>query len=110
LAIGLGWLGLYNQRVTGSAQRLPYMAYRESYQMMPIWRWQEERPEPPGMNRQMSEYAHWEVFAGKVQSQPLNRLSAFLGAVVFEAGPVVGVLSLVLLPWTMRSRRLLFAG
>lgn len=46
LLVGLGFLGLYNQAVTGSAWRLPYQVYSEQYASTPQFVWQERGPMP----------------------------------------------------------------
>jgi hypothetical protein len=108
--VSLGWLGMYNARVTGSPLRMPYMAYREQYQVMPIWAWQKVREAPPGLNREMLKYAEWELAASQNQTKPLFRAKSFYRLLQFETGPVLMPALLIMLPWTVRRRWMAFAG
>src|SRR5262249_31791793 len=88
----------------------PYMVYREQYQIMPIWCWQEVRAEPPGLNRQMSEYASWELGEGRVQSRPWRRGIDSYKLLCFGGRPLVAPPVLVLLPRVMGGGWLALRG
>ena len=51
---GLGWLGYYNLRVTGSPLTLPYALYERTHTSEPLFVWQEFRPPPVIRNAQMA--------------------------------------------------------
>ncbi len=55
-AVFLGALAFYNFRVTGSPIKLPYQAYMEQYDVVPVFRFQPFRPEPVYGNEQMRKY------------------------------------------------------
>ena len=40
------WIGYYNLRVTGDALRMPYLVHHATYQMWPLFLWQEPGLEP----------------------------------------------------------------
>jgi hypothetical protein len=111
VAVSFAWQGYYNDRVTGDPLRFPYVEYARQYESAPLWRWQPVREEPPGLNRQMHDYARWEVTSAEmVVGRPLFRAVTMYQTLVFEAGPVLAPLTLLLLPWTLRSRPMRLIG
>jgi hypothetical protein len=106
----LAFLCLYNFRVTGIALRLPYMEYRQQYQIAPIWMWQHTREMPAGLNVEMAKHALWENAAVQGQGRPLYRAGALYRLQAFEVGPVLLPALLVMIPWTVRTRRVAFAA
>jgi hypothetical protein len=105
-AAGLAWIAYYNWRGTGDALQLPYTVYRDRYQMLPIFRWQEVRPLPPNLNQEMLNYAYLELDAGKMFSQPARRLADYARVLAGETGLLTAVLCVLMLPWTLRARSL----
>ncbi|MEX2219849.1 MAG: hypothetical protein WD749_13945, partial [Phycisphaerales bacterium] len=104
-----GGVALYTLGVAGDPFRVPYLEYREQYQVLPIFQWQAVREEPPGLNRMMREYAQWELAAGRHHSRPGPRVREVYRTLVFMVGPVLAPAMLLLLPWTARQRWMLFA-
>ncbi len=110
LAAGAAWLCFYNWRVTGDPLRMPYMVYREQYQVLPIFRWQAPRTLPAHLNTPMLQYAGLEQKAGEQLAQPGRRLIDYYRTLAFEAGPLLAPALLLLLPLTMRRRWIAFAA
>lgn len=106
-AVSICALGYYNFRVTGSASRMPYHAYMEQYDIVPLLRFQQFRPEPDYGNEQMRQYhLGFQAYMAKLQLagygfglEDLRGVSAFL-----LGRPLAGAALLGLLFW--RSRRL----
>ena len=107
LALGAGFLALYNARTTGDPTRFAYQEHAEQYSASPLFVWQ-KAPEPPEYrHRKMADfYAGWE--RGKalrhrspreVVSRTLEKIGEFWG---FYVGPM---LSLPLLALFIRRRR-----
>jgi hypothetical protein len=109
-AAALAWVGYYNHRVTGDSLRFPYTEYDRQYEIEPLWRWQTVREEPPGLNRPMHDFARWEVTSAAWSNEPRNRGASLYRTLAFETGPVLAPAILLLLPWTLRSRRVRLAS
>jgi len=107
-ALCIGALGYYNFRVTGSPARMPYQEYLQQYEIVPVLRFQQFRPEPDYGNEQMRRYALG--FQNDMAQAQLNGLGFGLedlrGLSAFLLGrPLAGAALLGLLFW--RDRRLL---
>ena len=56
-ALGCGWLGYYNWRVTGSALTLPYVVYQRTYSAAPLFVWQKPlEPAPVFRHREIEKF------------------------------------------------------
>ncbi len=106
-ALSICALGYYNFRVTGSASTMPYHAYMQQYDVVPLLRFQQFRPEPDYGNEQMREYhLGFQVYMAKLQLEGLGfDLDDLRGVAAFLLGrPLAGAALLGLLFW--RNRRL----
>ncbi|HEV8631462.1 MAG TPA: hypothetical protein VGV61_14175 [Thermoanaerobaculia bacterium] len=56
LAPGLGWLGWYQWRVTGSAWTMPYRLYDQRYESTPVFLWQSPRHVVPSPHLEMQRF------------------------------------------------------
>ncbi|MDA1233303.1 MAG: hypothetical protein O3A53_00715 [Acidobacteria bacterium] len=111
-ALFLCALAFYNFRVTGSPIKLPYQAYMEQYDVVPVFRFQDFRPEPVYGNEQMRQY-HLKFQTGLAAIQlrgvglvleDVRSLAAFL-----LGRPLSGAALLGLLFWRNRRLPLLIA-
>ena len=111
-ALCIGVLGYYNFRVTGSASTMPYQAYMQQYDVVPVFRFQSFRPEPIYGDQQMREY-HLKFQKGIAAIQlrgfglaleDIRGLSAFLLGCPLAAAALLGLLS-----WRNRRLALLVA-
>jgi hypothetical protein len=110
-ALCLAALGYYNYRVTGSAWTMPYLAYMQQYDVTPVLRFQQFRPEPVYGNEEMREYhLEFQVEMAKLQLSGLGiGLEDVRGLAAFLLGrPLSGAALLGVLFW--RQRRLLFVA
>jgi len=105
-------LGQYHAAVTGKATRMPWLEHYEQYIVFPAWVWGEPREDVEWNNRQLEEFhGGWErelhsrhnTTAGflRVTANKLARMWLFF------IGPIFTV-SLLMLPWMMRDRWMLF--
>jgi hypothetical protein len=111
-ALSVCALGYYNWRVTGSATTMPYQAYMQQYDVVPVLRFQQFRPEPVYGNEQMREY-HLGFQVG-IANQQLNGLGFSLqdlrGLAAFLLGrPLSAAALLGLLCWPHRRLALVVA-
>jgi hypothetical protein len=103
--------GYYYYRVTGSAFRMTYQVNRGLYSQAPYFLWQEPRPEPVYHHPVMRDFYQRE-FRVFQESRTLLGFLRNLGGKVgsswrFYLGSVF-TLPLLMLPWTLRDRRMRF--
>jgi hypothetical protein len=111
-AVFLCALAFYNFRVTGSPTKLPYHAYIEQYDVVPVFRFQSFRPEPVYFNEQMREYhLEFQTWIAAIQLrgvglglEDVRSLAAFL-----LGRPLSGAALLGLFFWRRRRLVLLVA-
>jgi hypothetical protein len=103
--------GYYYYRVTGSPFRMTYQVNRGLYSQAPYFLWQEPRPEPVYRHPVMRDFYHRE-FRVFQESRTLHGFLRNLGGKIwsswrFYLGSVF-TLPLLMLPWTLRDRRMRF--
>jgi hypothetical protein len=103
--------GYYYYRVTGSPFRMTYQVNRGLYSQAPYFLWQEPRPEPVYHHPVMRDFYQRE-FRVFQESRTLNGFLRNLGGKIlsswkFYLGSVF-TLPLLMLPWTLRDRRMRF--
>jgi len=99
----------YFYRVTGSPLRMPSDLYGDQYAIVPLFVWQNLRPEPvfhngavrDAMRSCTADYERYGSVTGVVRTEAWKVASA----ANFFLGPLV-VLPLLMLPWIIRSRKL----
>lgn len=110
-ALCIAALSYYNFRVTGSFVTMPYQEYMRQYEIVPVLRFQQFRPEPVYGNEQMRRYSLG--FQNEMAQAQLNGLGFGMedlrGLSAFLLGrPLAGAALLGLLFW--RERRLLLVA
>ena len=100
----------YNYRVTGAPLLMPYVVHEETYDPVPLFKWQRPRPEPVYNHQVMREY--WAVKFPRLHSKK-QRLTAMLRTVnmlrKFYLPDLQTVVVLLALPWVLRDRWVRFA-
>lgn len=99
-ALCIGALGYYNFRVTGSAATMPYQEYMQQYDIVPVMRFQQFRPEPEYGNEQMRRYglgfqndmAQAQLNGLGFGMEDLRGMSAFLLGRPLAAAALIGLL------------------
>jgi hypothetical protein len=106
LALGGGWLGYYQWRVTGSALTMPYQLYDARYASVPVFLWQPPRVVPPAVHPLMARF--YRDFEG-TEWRRQHTLAGWTRAAVAKAArpwPLYlgGALTAALagLPWALR--------
>jgi hypothetical protein len=88
--------GFYNYRVTGSANRLPYMEYDRQYEVAPVFYWQPLHPAPQFRHPAIREFAvNVEVPAHYHQATTLAAFARFVAA---KVGSLLGA---IIAPWLL---------
>lgn len=109
LAAGACLMGLYFSRVTGSALRMPYMAYHEAYHPVPLFLWQRAGRLPEFRHKAMRDFGAWEIESFERAATPRATVVKVLGKVVrpwaFFVGPALTP-PLLFAPLLWRDRRL----
>ena len=109
---GVG-LGYYNQRLTGSARRMPYQVNRDTYVKARYFLWDSVNPTPVYRHRSMQDfYVTWQFNRSKAATGSatgfLANAAKDLGEFwLFYLGPALTA-PLVMLPWMWRDRRIRF--
>lgn len=111
LSIAAVATGYYYYRVTGSPFRMTYQINRGTYSQAPYFLWQQPRPEPAYDHPLMRDFYQRE-FRVFQESRTLAGFLRELGKKMwsswkFYVGPLF-TLSLIMLPWTLRDRRMRF--
>jgi hypothetical protein len=116
LVAGACLMGVYFSRVTGSALRMPYMAYHESYHPVPLFLWQRAGRLPEFRHAAMRDFGVWEIESFERAATPRAAVVKVLGKLVrpwaFFVGPALTP-PLLFAPLLWRDRRLrllLWAG
>ena len=103
--------GYYYYRVTGNAFRMTYQVNRQVYSQAPYFLWQEPRPEPVYHHPLMRDFYQRE-FRVFQESRTLAGFLRELGKKAWSSWKFyVGTLftlPLLVLPWTLRDRRMRF--
>jgi len=107
-------MAYYNDRVTGSAFRMPYMVYEATYTVSPLFLWQKLKPEPAYRHKEIKDVnTGWDVAAYNSQRSVSGALIAGFGKVIVL---IVGFFSLwslaipiVMLPFVINDRWMRFA-
>jgi hypothetical protein len=107
------WIGYYNLRVTGDALRMPYLVHHATYQMWPLFLWQEPGPEPAYRHKVLRDF--YVDYMRNVYVEPRS-VPSFLRKSVeriqrlwkFYLGYLLTV-PLITLPWVLRNRWMVFA-
>lgn len=100
----------YNYRVTGDPFLMPYVVHEETYDPVPLFRWQRPRPEPHYRHRVMREY--WTVkfpWLSDKRQRPAAMLRTLNMLRKFYLPGVQTVIVLLALPWVLRDRWMCFA-
>lgn len=103
---------VYNKEVTGNALELPWQTHYKQYVVFPLWLWGEPRTDVAWNNKQLQEfYSGWELELYTRHNSlkgftitSLNKIARFW---IFYIGPIFS-LTLLTLPWILRSRWMLF--
>ena len=107
------WIGYYNFRVAGDPLRLPYLVHHATYQMWPLFLWQNSEPEPTYRHKVLRDfYVDYMrgVYMGarSVPSFVRESVSRIERLWKFYLGLLL-TLPLVTLPWVLRNRWMVFA-
>ena len=95
VAVGLGGLGYYNWRVTGSALTPPYLAYVRAYDVTPFFTFQELTPEPDYRHDVLRRYHLGfmvDIFEHQKYGPGLDRNDT-VSLTAFLLGPVLALLT-----------------
>jgi len=72
LALAATWLGYYDYRVTGKATLMPYVLHHETYEVAPLFVWQQPRPEPAYRHLRMREqFVGWALMRSDMKRMPM---------------------------------------
>jgi hypothetical protein len=101
LAIGGAWTCYYNQAITGSPFRLPYLLYQRQYAVTPVFWFMPLRAEPiyshPRLASQIGTNG-WEALVYKTNRPPSSLIHA-LQTLLSSLGPAVLIALLVPVAW-----------
>jgi len=114
LALILAFDGYYNWRVTGNPLELPYTAYTQQYDTLPLFVWQKIAPAKHFLNAQFDEtYNHWTDHASaprmldgnwrtpiRYVRETVSNIEAFFFRQEFLAAFILA------LPWLLRERKM----
>ena len=114
LALILAFDGYYNWRVTGNPLELPYTAYTQQYDTLPLFVWQKIGPAKHYLNPQFDEtYNHWTDHASaprmldgnwrtpvRYVRETVSNIEAFFFRQEFLAAFILA------LPWLLRERKM----
>ncbi len=112
MAVGFAAMGTYNSAVTGSWRKMPYSAYQEARDPIPVFLWQQAAPMPTATNVSFEKFVTWEDSVYRSSRTPAGRFSYVRRVVRDYFGhlvPEAALFPLVLLPWTLRKRWTRFA-
>lgn len=120
LAMGMGWMGYYNWRVTGDPLRLPYQEHQQQYAAVPLFIFQKAPHPPTYRHRELEKfqvveqgfwYARYDSWP-KLRAEALANLRRMYDG-AFRAVSTEAqdwhvsslILPLIALPWLLRSDR-----
>lgn len=111
LAVAGAGMAYYYNRVTGSPVRMTYQVNRGTYATAPYFLWEKPKPEPEYHHAVMRDFYRWELRQfeeNRTLPGFLRRAGDKLGSWWrFYLGPVLTI-PLVMLPWSIRDRRIRF--
>jgi hypothetical protein len=116
LALTITGMGLYNLRITGNVFRLPYQVHQETYDVIPVFIWQDLRPEHiyhhPVIrdfhkNYGLDFYSQKRLISGFIVNIFFLVWMGFFSVNVLTI-PLIRMFS-VMVPWTLKNRWALFA-
>ncbi|MGE4606588.1 MAG: hypothetical protein AAEJ52_07600 [Myxococcota bacterium] len=109
LAIFGSAMAYYNYRVTGDPLRLPYQIHEQTYSDTPLFVWQDPRPKPVYRHAAIRDF--YEGWVRGWYTDQKSLVSAFANSAAllpFFLSPFLAV-TMLMLPWIVRSPRMRFA-